>query len=88
MRIDIALRIGLTAVCGIRSRTMVLDEGWGALDPWAAAKMAHLLTGLVKSGQIGCFFTITHVDSAAAEFRHRIEVVNGAGGSRARLLRA
>lgn len=88
MRIDIALRIGLTAVCGIKSKTMVLDEGWGALDPLAAAKMAHLLTGLVESGQLRCFFTITHVEAAAAEFKHRIEVTNGMGGSSARLLKA
>ena len=88
MRLDIAMRVGLTQTCGIQCRTMVLDEGWGALDPPSASALARLLAGLVVSGRLASFYTITHIAAAADEFRHRIEVSKTIAGSTARLVSA
>ena len=88
MQIDISLRIGLTRVIGGRCRTMILDEGWGALDAQSAASLARLLLTLIRSGSIDAFYTISHVPGAVDEFDHRIEVSRGLHGSSAMLVRA
>ena len=87
MQIDISLRIGLTRVIGGRCRTMILDEGWGALDAPSAASLARLLLTLIRSGSIDAFFTISHVPNAVDEFDHRIEVTRGLHGSSAVLIK-
>ena len=88
MKMDIALRVGLTRVIGVRCRTMVLDEGWGTLDASASADLARLLMRLILSGGIDAFYTISHVSSAVDEFDHHIEVKRGIHGSKAVLISA
>ena len=86
MKIDIAQRMGWAAVLGVECRTMIVDEGWGALDDDARPAMARLLNALTGSGALDAFLTISHVPDVGDAFEHRIEVTRGAAGSRAVLV--
>ena len=86
MQMDIALRTALTRRAGVRCRTYVLDEGWGALDSERTAAMARFLFSLLGSGAADAYYTISHVAAATDSFRWRIEVTRGPGGSAAALV--
>ena len=88
MRMDIAFRLGLSAALGINWRTLVIDEGWGALDDAATSAVARLLISLASTGALESCYTISHIPNAVDNFEHRIEVVKDASGSRAELLAA
>ena len=88
MKMDIAFRLGLIAALGIHWRTLVIDEGFGALDGGSTSSVARLLLSLASSGALESCFTISHIPSTVDNFEHRIEVVKDASGSRAELLAA
>ena len=43
MRFDIAMRVGLCRVTGVRADTLIIDEGHGALDPESAGRLQMLI---------------------------------------------
>lgn len=86
MRMDIAQRIGWQTVLGVDCRTMLLDEGFGALDADATASVMRLLPEVVASGLIDMFLMISHVPAVADGCPWRIEVTRSASGSRAELV--
>ena len=88
MSIDMAMRVGLMQLTGVRCRTVIIDEGWGALDAEAAALMAKLLVDMRHTSMIDACFTITHIEAAAAQFEHRIKVERLITGSKAELVRS
>lgn len=81
MRLDLALRVGLCRVSGVQSGTLLLDEGWGALDSDGTASLAHMLRNLIDTGEMESIYTITHVEGAADAFSHRIIVDRKSDGS-------
>ena len=86
MSMDIALRYGLTRLMQVNCRTVVLDEGWGALDDQSSQSLARLLLQLKESGKVDAIYTISHVASAVDWFPHRIEVQRGVHGSQAKVV--
>ena len=88
MRMDIAFRVALCHVIGVRSGMMVLDEGWGVLDREGAHQLGGVLHQLIAENVVEQVFTITHVPAAADVFPQRIEVTKEDGSSRAELVAA
>ena len=85
-KIDIALRVALTIATGVRCKTLVLDEGEGALDPEATIALGRFLSRLTStSPYIDSVFAISHTQAAVDEFEHRIEVTKTVTGSHATL---
>ena len=85
MRFDIAMRVGLCRVTGVRADTLIVDEGWGALDPESAGKLQLLMWQLVDSGEMAAVWTVTHVPTARDAFDEFIMVDRGRRGSRAKI---
>ena len=86
MRLDVALRIALCATLRVRSRLLVLDEGWGALDSAGTADLSGVLHSIVDSGLFDQVLTISHVADAVDLFPQRIEVSKTGDSSAAEVL--
>lgn len=78
LRIDLALRIGLSRLLANRSgtqmRTLVIDEGWGALDNDGVVALSDCLRTLQESGEFGAVFTVTHIPEIATAFPQQVMV--------------
>lgn len=81
-RVDLAVRIGLSRTIarrtGVPIRTLIVDEGWGALDE--EGRMAAVET-LTRLGQEFNVLTVSHVEDVRAAFSTLIEVENNGGTS-------
>lgn len=84
LRIDLALRIGLSRLLAHRSgtqmRTLVIDEGWGALDPDGVHALADCLRTLHESGEFETIYTVTHIPEIAQAFPQQIAVTRDIEG--------
>lgn len=82
-RVDWALRVALAHVLSARAgldlRTLVVDEGFGALDPAGIAGFASMLPA--TADLFGLCLVISHVPELAEAFPARLEVVKTAAGS-------
>lgn len=81
---SLALALGLADVVqgscgGIRMDTILIDEGFGSLDPMALDLALETLTGLQESGRL--VGLISHVSDLKERIPVRIEVVAGRAGS-------
>ena len=83
MRFDIAMRVGLCRVTGVRADTLIIDEGHGALDPESAGRLQMLMWELVESGEKAAVWTVTHIPAVLDAFDEFIKVDRGRRGSRA-----
>lgn len=75
-RVDIAVRLALTTVlCDAQGvahlGTLIIDEGWGALDTRGHCDLVELLARL---DQFDLIATITHIPEIADKFSYRIEM--------------
>lgn len=82
----LALALGLSQVVqnyagGIRLDTIFIDEGFGSLDPEALDLAINTLVDLQQSGRM--VGVISHVPELRERIDVRLEVLGGAGGSRA-----
>ena len=85
MRFDIAMRVGLCRVTGVRADTLIIDEGHGALDPESAGRLQMLMWELVESGEKAAVWTVTHIPTVLDAFDEFIQVERGRNGSRAKV---
>ena len=85
MRFDIAMRVGLCRVTGVRADTLIIDEGHGALDPESAGRLQMLMWQLVESGEKAAVWTVTHIPTVLDAFDEFIIVERGRNGSRAKV---
>lgn len=85
--VALALRLALGRAVARRTGhgigTMLLDEGWGALDPEHAQRAVDALTHLTK--RVG-ILTVTHIEDVGTQMPQRIEVDYSSGTSLARRL--
>ncbi|MYA40499.1 MAG: AAA family ATPase [Gemmatimonadetes bacterium] len=85
MRFDIAMRVGLCRVTGVRADTLIIDEGHGALDPDSATNLQMLMWRLVDTSEMAAVWTVTHIPAVLDAFEEFILVDKGRRGSRARI---
>lgn len=82
--VALSLRLALGRAVAQRTghevATMLLDEGWGALDPEHAQKAVEALAGLTK--RVG-ILTVTHIEDIGSQMPQQIEVDATSGTSRA-----
>lgn len=82
-RVDLALRVGLSRLLarrtGTQIRTLVLDEGWGALDDEGVAAMVECLR--VLGDEFDLVLTVTHIENVADAFPVKIRVNRTGVGS-------
>ena len=83
MRFDIAMRVALCRVTGVRADTLIIDEGYGALDPESVGRLQMLMWELVESGEKAAVWTVTHIPAVLDAFEEFIKVERGRKGSRA-----
>jgi len=87
-QVDLACRIGISQLhqqmTGTNIRTLVIDEGWDALDQEATTTLTRALWAL--RDHFDLILTITHLPEVADAFPWRLEVRQGAAGSEATLL--
>ena len=83
MRFDIAMRVGLLRVTGVRSDILIIDEGHGALDNESKGKFQMLMWELVESGEMAAVWTVSHIPEVLDAFDEFIIVEKGRKGSRA-----
>jgi len=87
--VDLAVRIGLAqlhqALANVQIRTLVIDEGWDALDQQATHALVRALLAL--RGHFDLILTVTHVPEIAEAFPWQLQVTRGPQGSVAQLLR-
>lgn len=88
-RVSLAVRLGLARCVARRTgtpvRTIVIDEGWGALDEPTRRGVATVLGRL--AGQFGVL-TVSHVDDVKDSFPHLVKVDAATGTSRAQVVAA
>lgn len=81
-RVALAIRLGLARCIARRTgapvRTIVLDEGWGALDEPTRQAVSGVLASL--AGQFGVL-TVSHVDDVKASFPYQVKVDASTGTS-------
>lgn len=85
MRADVALRMALCQVLGVRVDLRVFDEGFGALDHKGTSQFGQLCNQIVMNETVKQLFAITHVSAVADAFSHLIEVTKQGGTSVARV---
>lgn len=88
MRVDVALRIAMCEVLGIRCGLLVIDEGMGTLDDQGIGQFSGVLHRLVRDDVVQQVLMVTHVAKAAEVFPAKIEVSKDEESSRAVLLTA
>ncbi|WP_114906746.1 AAA family ATPase [Ornithinimicrobium murale] len=81
-RVALSIRLGLARCIARRTgtpvRTIVLDEGWGALDEPTRQAVSGVLASL--TGQFGVL-TVSHVDDVKASFPYQVKVDASTGTS-------
>jgi exonuclease SbcC len=90
--LDLALREALgellAARAGVQDPPMlIIDEGWGSLDPHFIRTCADALANVIESGRFGLVLAVTHVQDLIDLFEHKLVISGGADGC-ARIVRA
>ncbi|NNJ09473.1 SMC family ATPase [Chloroflexales bacterium ZM16-3] len=84
MRANFAVRIALSRLlarrAGARLETLVIDEGFGALDALGRERMVEAITGV--QDDFRRIIVITHIDELKDRFPAQIEVTKTPAGSR------
>ncbi len=84
MRANFAVRIALSRLlahrAGARLETLVIDEGFGALDATGRERMVEAITGV--QDDFRRIIVITHIDELKDRFPVQIEVTKTSAGSR------
>ncbi|MBX0326921.1 SMC family ATPase [Oscillochloris sp. ZM17-4] len=84
MRANFAVRIALSRLlarrAGARLETLVIDEGFGALDALGRERMVEAITGV--QDDFRRIIVITHIDELKDKFPAQIEVTKTPAGSR------
>lgn len=84
LRIDVAIRLGLSQMLANRSGTsiklLIIDEGWGPLDADGVPALIDCLRVLQESGRFCSVFTITHLPEVASAFPQQITIDRGPDG--------
>lgn len=84
MRANFAVRIALSRLlarrAGARLETLVIDEGFGALDALGRERMVEAITGVQEDFRR--IIVITHIDELKDKFPAQIEVTKTPQGSR------
>ena len=84
MRANFAVRIALSRLlarrAGARLETLVIDEGFGALDATGRERMVEAITGI--QDDFSRIIVITHIDELKDRFPVQIEVTKTPTGSR------
>ncbi|MBI5876259.1 MAG: SMC family ATPase [Chloroflexi bacterium] len=82
-RVNFAVRIALSKLlarrAGARLQTLVIDEGFGALDTTGRERLVEAITAV--QNQFERILVITHIDELKDLFPARIDVVKTGGGS-------
>lgn len=81
LRMDIATRLALAQVLGVRCDLLVVDEGWGTLDEAGRSSFAQLLGDLVRTQEVSQVLTISHVLETVDAFDTQVEVTRTPQGS-------
>lgn len=88
LKLDLACRLGIGALLAARAgapiRTLVIDEGWGALDADGINALIEALQALRDNFEL--IITVTHVPAVAAAFPARLEIRRDGTGSQAQLI--
>jgi len=88
LKLDLACRLGIGALLAARAgapiRTLIIDEGWGALDQDGINALIEALQALQDSFEL--IITVTHVPAVAAAFPARLEISRDGAGSTAQLI--
>jgi len=88
MRLDLAIRIGISRLLANRSGTpikfLVIDEGWGVLDRDGIQSLIDALMSLTVAFEL--IITVTHTAGVAEAFPARLEVSKTSKGSAACLV--
>jgi exonuclease SbcC len=84
--LDLALREALGELLAERAGVsdapiLVIDEGWGALDPHYVRACAEVLGNVIASGRFGLLLTVTHVQDLMDLFETKLVVSGGADGA-------
>ncbi|EFO79053.1 SMC domain-containing protein [Oscillochloris trichoides DG-6] len=84
LRANFAVRIALSRLlarrAGARLETLVIDEGFGALDASGRERMVEAITGV--QADFRRIIVITHIDELKERFPAQIEITKTAHGSR------
>lgn len=84
MRVNFAIRIALSRLlahrAGTRLETLVIDEGFGALDAVGRERMIEAITSI--QDDFKRIIVITHIDELKERFPAQIEVTKTPNGSR------
>ena len=84
LRANFAIRIALSKLlarrAGARLETLVIDEGFGALDALGRERMVEAITEVQRDFRR--IVVITHIDELKERFPIQIEVIKGPRGSR------
>ncbi len=87
-RVNFALRVALSKLlarrAGARLQTLVIDEGFGALDSTGRQRIVEAITAI--RDDFARILVITHIDELRDAFPVRIEVVKTEEGSRLRTI--
>ena len=82
-RVNFAMRIALSKLlarrAGARLQTLVIDEGFGALDTTGRERLVEAINSV--QGQFEKILVITHIDELKEMFPVRIDIVKTGGGS-------
>ena len=82
-RINFALRVALSRLlarrAGARLQTLIVDEGFGALDASGRERLVEAINSI--SADFDCILVVTHVEELKELFPVRIEVTKGENGS-------
>jgi exonuclease SbcC len=82
-RVNFAVRIALSKLlarrAGARLQTLVIDEGFGALDTTGRERLVEAINAV--RDQFEKILVITHIDELKDQFPVRIDIVKTGGGS-------
>lgn len=89
LRVAVAVRMAMAACIARRSgtpmETVIMDEGWGALDGQYKKALMEMLSRLAKRFAV---FTVSHIADVSELFPSLIEVSRAEGTSRTQVTRA
>ncbi|MDO8357216.1 MAG: SMC family ATPase [Nitrospirota bacterium] len=88
-KVDLAIRIGLSRLLASRSgsrlQTVIIDEGFGCLDPDGIVQLRESLVRLAED--FGLLLVITHVEALKDAFPSQLVVTSDANGSHVEVVR-
>ena len=86
MRLSIALRVAMCQILDVRSDTLIVDEGFGALDPEGITSFIHFLASLINENIVKLVLAVSHIPAVAEKFPHQILVRNETATAQAKFV--